>query len=225
MDLLRLLELLQTPYCERLGPGLLAEPLNAVSNLAFAVTAILGARWMRRQQRFSSSSRMLPPSLGVVAAGSALYHTLRSPATFVLDALSLLLFVVLAIAIVLREAKLKAGVTMNLLLVFICVEAGGLFLLPQRFLNGSAAYLLMLSCLLLLMGLIARSRRSLLREMVPILFLFGTAVFFRTIDTAVCPWFPSGTHFLWHLAAAAAACYVIRFVLLLEKDRLQRSNG
>ena len=27
-------------YCERLGPGLLAEPANALSNLAFAAAAV-----------------------------------------------------------------------------------------------------------------------------------------------------------------------------------------
>jgi hypothetical protein len=33
---------------------------------------------------------------------------------------------------------------------------------------------------------------------------FATALFFRTIDNAVCPWWPPGTHFLWHLRTAAA---------------------
>ena len=36
-------------YCERVGPGLLAEPLNAVSNASFLLAAlaawVLAARW------------------------------------------------------------------------------------------------------------------------------------------------------------------------------------
>jgi hypothetical protein len=31
-------------YCERLGPGLWAEPLNAVTNLAFIVAAVICLR-------------------------------------------------------------------------------------------------------------------------------------------------------------------------------------
>jgi len=31
-------------YCERLGPGLLAEPLNALSNAAFFIAALWAAR-------------------------------------------------------------------------------------------------------------------------------------------------------------------------------------
>jgi hypothetical protein len=41
MTMLQLLELLQIPYCERAGVGLLAEPLNAISNLAFAIRFVM----------------------------------------------------------------------------------------------------------------------------------------------------------------------------------------
>ena len=38
-------------YCERLGPGLLAEPLNAITNLAFFIAAWL----LWRQSRIAGS--------------------------------------------------------------------------------------------------------------------------------------------------------------------------
>jgi hypothetical protein len=216
MNLLRVLALLQTPYCERAGHGIFAEPLNLLSNLAFLAVAVLAAGMMRRRQGLSRLTRTLPWSLAEVALASALYHSLNSPITFATDALSLLLFVVLAAMVVLREARLSPALVGVALLALIGLEAAALFLLPQRFLNGSLTYLLMLLLLLLLMGLIARDHRQLVREMIPIGLLFAAAIFFRTIDMAVCPWFPLGTHFLWHLAAAGAAFYVARFTVHLE---------
>jgi len=35
-------------YCERLGPGLWAEPLNALTNLAFLLTALASWQLARR---------------------------------------------------------------------------------------------------------------------------------------------------------------------------------
>jgi hypothetical protein len=219
MNLLRLLALLQTPYCERVGSGIFAEPLNALSNLAFLVAAILAMRMMRDRPGLSRLTRALPWSLAEVSLASALYHSLHGPITFALDALSLLLFVVMAILVVLWRASVSPALAFIALLAFVALEAAALFLLPQHFLNGSITYLLMLLVLLLLMGLVARHQRSLLREMTPIAVFFAAAIFFRTIDPSVCSWFPLGTHFLWHLTAAAAAFYVIRFALHMELDK------
>src|SRR4029077_702585 len=50
------------------------------------------------------------------------------------------------------------------------------------------------------------ARHSLLAAAV--VFLVG--VFFRTIDSAVCPAFPVGTHFLWHLLIPVALYLLMR---------------
>ncbi|MFN2148584.1 MAG: ceramidase domain-containing protein [Anaerolineales bacterium] len=219
MTLLQLLERLETPYCERLGPGWFAEPLNAISNLAFLITAVLAARWIQRQAGLSGSARALPWSIGEVGLASALYHTLRGPITFALDALSLLSFVLLVILVVLRASEMRLALVAVVMLTFLGLESAALLLLPQPFLHGSATYLVMLLTLLLLMALIARKRPARVMMMVPIALLFAAAILFRTIDIAVCPWLPIGTHFLWHLSAAAAAFYVIRFAVRMEAAR------
>ena len=44
-------------YCERLGPGFWAEPLNAVSNAAFILAAAYGfVLWRRRARRIGRRS-------------------------------------------------------------------------------------------------------------------------------------------------------------------------
>lgn len=57
-------------YCERVEPGLWAEPLNAVSNAAFLVAAI--AVWMAGRQ---ASTRTLSVLIGLIFLGSAAFHT------------------------------------------------------------------------------------------------------------------------------------------------------
>jgi len=62
-------------YCERLGPGFWAEPVNAWSNLAFPIGALWG--WITAQRR-----GVLTPTLiallvlaALIGVGSFLFHT------------------------------------------------------------------------------------------------------------------------------------------------------
>ena len=75
-------------YCERLGHGLLAEPANALSNLAFVAAAV--ALW-RLQGSLTARGRQVPgdirwlPSLVLLGCGwehsiSHLSGTLGGPA-------------------------------------------------------------------------------------------------------------------------------------------------
>src|SRR5215213_3318586 len=81
-------------YCERTGPGLLAEPLNALSNVSFFIAA--WAAWLlaRRLGRLSAGVQVLLALALAVGVGSVLWHTLATPWALVLDIIPILLFVV-----------------------------------------------------------------------------------------------------------------------------------
>ena len=51
--------------------------------------------------------------------------------------------------------------------------------------------------------------------------LLALSLAFRTIDAAVCPRLPVGTHFLWHLLNAAMLSWMIR-VLVRHPGQLAR---
>ena len=59
-------------YCERVGPGLLAEPLNAVSNISFLLAA--WAAWVlaNRTGTLSAGVRALIALAALVGIGSIL---------------------------------------------------------------------------------------------------------------------------------------------------------
>ena len=63
-------------YCERTDASFWSEPLNALTNLAFLVAAILIARWARRERgRLSWDAAVLAALAALVGVGSFLFHT------------------------------------------------------------------------------------------------------------------------------------------------------
>ena len=81
-------------YCERVGMGLLAEPLNAVSNVSFLLAA--WAAWVLAQRtgNLSAGVRALIALGASVGVGSILWHTYPTMPTLVLDSVPILIFVV-----------------------------------------------------------------------------------------------------------------------------------
>lgn len=79
-------------YCERLGPGLLAEPLNAVSNLAFFVATFCAWRLARREHVSGVAPFILLVLLMLIGIGSSLFHTFATRWAGLSDTLPILLF-------------------------------------------------------------------------------------------------------------------------------------
>src|ERR671916_3530729 len=80
-------------YCERVGPGLLAEPLNAVSNISFLLAA--WAAWVlaKRTGTLSAGVRVLIAIAASVGIGSILWHTYPTALTLILDIVPILVFI------------------------------------------------------------------------------------------------------------------------------------
>jgi hypothetical protein len=80
--------------CERVGPGLLAEPLNAVSNISFLLAA--WAAWVlaKRTGALSAGVRVLIALAAAVGVGSILWHTYPVMLTLILGIVPILIFIV-----------------------------------------------------------------------------------------------------------------------------------
>ena len=81
-------------YCERVGPGLLAEPLNAVSNVSFLLAA--WAAWVLATHTgaLSAGVRVLIALAASVGIGSILWHTYPTSLTLILDIVPILFFII-----------------------------------------------------------------------------------------------------------------------------------
>ena len=185
-------------YCERIGPGLWAEPFNAISNLAFLVAALV--IWHRqRGWRYGNDlgGVALIVLMAAIGVGSGLFHTYANAAAQWADLLPILLFQLVFLGLYLRrQLGIALGATVPWLAGFLalCLMARGW---PQL-LNGSLAYAPAWAALVLLGFHQGR------RTAGPALLLWAAGLFllsltFRSLDLALCASLPHGTHFLWHL--------------------------
>jgi hypothetical protein len=87
-------------YCERLGPGLWAEPLNALTNLAFLSRPLI---CLRRLGHRPPLGLALVGVLAAIGVGSGLFHTFANGLTALLDVLAIAVFVFLYVFAVNRH--------------------------------------------------------------------------------------------------------------------------
>ena len=185
-------------YCERVGSGLWAEPINALSNISFFLAA--GAAWYlaHRLGVLSSAIWLLIGLLVAIGVGSSLFHTWATPLAKLLDVTPIALFQIAYLWIYSRQViKLKS--IWSVLLVVLLLSS---IIFTRQFtqiFNGSIVYAPGLSILLGL-GLYHWQQRKQGRVLLlTATGVFLMALFFRTIDLAICPEWAVGTHFLWHL--------------------------
>jgi Ceramidase len=190
-------------YCERLGPDLFAEPLNALSNFAFFYFA--WRLWAARgeEPRLSPALGWLAALIALVGAGSLSFHTLATYWAAILDVVFIAVFNVSYLVLFLRHAggwpwgrSLSAGAA------FVVFDRGMAAVLPGGALNGSLLYL---PAVIVLLALVAYAWRRCVpagRMMAGAAVVFGVSLLARTVDRGLCSEWPWGTHFLWHLLNA-----------------------
>ena len=205
-------------YCERLEPGLWAEPLNVVSNLAFAVAAVALYRVYRESPH---AGREVPWLIALVAAigiGSAFWHVFAQRWAEYADAMPILLFISLYLVVALyRRVTTRWAWVLALFALFHIANYATQVALPAGYLNGSGFYL-PTWLTLVLMGLYLLWRRHPDAPRFGIAALwFLLALGFRTLDPSLCAAVPIGTHFLWHLLIAVVV-YQLVAVLIVTKQ-------
>lgn len=198
-------------YCERgLDPSFWAEPLNAVTNLAFLTAALLGAVGLLRLpagQRggLETACVVLAAAIGI---GSFLFHTLATPWAAVADTLPIGIFMLVYLVLASRQyLELTVAGVAGVVVAFIAAMAlagqpvcGG-----RPCLNGSASYLPAFGALAAIGSLLLRRGHPAARALLAGAGVLAVSLAMRTIDRAVCPYTilaaarPTGTHFLWHL--------------------------
>src|SRR3546814_2691097 len=93
-------------YCERVGPGLWAEPLNLVTNLAFILAGVLLVVALRRAE---PAVRRDPAIIGlavlvlVVGIGSGLFHSFATRWAALAAVIPIALFILFYLYLALRR--------------------------------------------------------------------------------------------------------------------------
>ncbi len=195
-------------YCERIGPAFWAEPVNALTNIAFLIAALAACARYRRARLIDVWLLSLIVIVALIAFGSFAFHTIATRGAVLLDTIPIALFVYGYLALTLRRfVGVPAIATAVILIAFIALSQGMSSFVPRGTLNGSLDYAPPLVALYIV-GVLARpeARRGILLAAV----VFTLSLALRTIDIAVCSSFPLGTHFAWHLINA-----LVLYVLLI----------
>jgi hypothetical protein len=211
-------------YCERgADPGFWAEPLNALSNLAFVIGAAWAARCLARERRGEPAREeaALVVLVAVIGVGSFLFHTFATRWAALADVAPIGIFMLAYLAYALR-AFLRLGwmATAAGLAVFVAAlhlagsvlcSRGGLIGVAQAArgpcLNGTLGYLPAWLAMAGIGGILAWRLHPAGRLLLAASGVFLASMLLRTVDLEVCTLTqlagrPLGTHVWWHLLNA-----------------------
>lgn len=199
-------------YCERTDAAFWAEPVNALSNLAFIAAALYGLALWRRSGGRDRAVAVLAAIAGLVGLGSFLFHTVATPAAMLADVVPIALFIAMAFGVVLHRL---AGLN-GLAATVAAVAFTALSPILQRpfgpLLGSSAGYAPALAALAVIGGWLWRQGVPGAGFLVAAAGVFAVSIAFRMADGAFCDALPLGTHFAWHLLNGAVLALVIRAV-------------
>lgn len=201
-------------YCERLGPAFFAEPVNALTNAAFVVVAL----WLWRSSR--GVERVLAAILLAIGVGSWLFHTHATVWAGVADVVPIVLFILVYVFAAHRRFLgwgVPASLAAAALVLPYAAVAGGVFArLPG--LSISASYWPVALLIAIYAVSLRRSMPDVARGLGIGAAVLSVSLGFRSIDMAVCPMVPVGTHFAWHLLNATMLGWMIT---VLRRHRLE----
>lgn len=196
-------------YCERLAPGLWAEPVNAFTNASFLIAAWLTYLRAKELNANSTSVRLLTGLMCAIAIGSGLFHTFANGLTRILDVAPILLFQLVYLWLYCREVIERGAIsTAGILLTYLVAALAG-----RQFpavLNGALIYAPAVLTLIVLGVYHLGARRAEPYVVMAAALTFVLSLGCRTIDALVCPTLPVGTHFLWHLLNGAVLYLLMR---------------
>ena len=221
-------------YCERgMSTALSAEPINAVSNVAFILAALMGLQlleWRPREQQ-TSDHFLLIGLVALIGIGSFAFHLFATQETELLDVIPIAVFTLVYLGFALnRFLGVPPGWMVLLVIGFTilmgatsqvrCWDGGVGIPGPEAqgaktCLNGSVFYLPALGALIVV-GLLLEERRH--RAAPYVLWaaaIFAISLTLRSLDLALCGKFliedqKVGTHAAWHVLNALALFLLLR---------------
>jgi hypothetical protein len=211
-------------YCERLGPGLWAEPVNALTNLAFVAVAV----WLWPRTTGLGVARLLVGILALIGLGSGLFHTFATGWAALADMLPILGYILVYIYAANRHfwgwpvwASLLGAAGFVPWAAALTPVFGAL-----PFFEVSAFYW-PVPLLIALYGLaLWRRAQGTARGLLAGAAILCLSLTARSLDESLCAAVPLGTHFLWHVLNAVMLGWMIVVLLRHRGDpRLEAGGG
>ena len=205
-------------YCERTGPEFWSEPINAITNAAFLIAAFFALKTSYKHQNLNIKTGLLVVLIAAMGIGSFLFHTFATPLSMILDIIPILAFQIAFLVLYARDVMALRGWQVGVLLAGFVGTMVMFGAMPREWLNGSLGYA---PALLFVAGFGLYHYRTRQRErflLLGVAALFAVSLMFRSIDEALCPAIPLGTHFLWHVCNALVLYGCVRAYVLATRS-------
>ncbi len=199
-------------YCERLGPGLWAEPLNALTNIAFVIAAMV----MWRRAGDNVMARAMCMVLAVIGVGSGLFHTLATAWAGLADTLPILVFILLYVFAATRDYwRLPGWAGLAAVVLFVPYTAVLAPLFARLPVYGVSAGYMPVPLLIGAYAIGLRHRAPATARGLGIgAGLLLLSLTFRSLDAVTCGATAGiGTHFMWHILNAVMLGWMIEVYL------------
>ena len=198
-------------YCERNSIETFAEPLNAISNVAFVLCGII---FFLRKGMIKNP---LPYSVILIGLSSFLFHYIPISFFSTLDVFSILLFVVLYNTLltkkILNYSYFKSALS-SFILILLSFLLGILF--SKTIISTSSFYLGLLSYMIYIAFLLKKV--SNIKYFLIAIILFSISLIFRSVDIYLCDFISFGTHFVWHILNSLVIYFLILFLFLTNRS-------
>ncbi|MBM3605048.1 MAG: hypothetical protein FJX25_09905 [Alphaproteobacteria bacterium] len=209
-------------YCERTGPDYWSEPINATTNFAFLIAALVMARRLRGPGMAMGNA--LAAVLFVIGIGSWLFHTHANRLTGLMDVLPILAFILLYIFAATRDffgARPWSALLVTAGFFPFAAATVPLFAMIPG-LGSSASYAPVPLLILIYAVLLRRRMPETARGLAVGSGILILSLTFRTLDQPLCGVTPFGTHFLWHILNATMLSWMIE---VWRRHREARHRG
>ena len=206
MDLFKSIDI----YCERLDIGIWAEPINAVTNVAFILASIF--MWLRCKNLVEG--RVLSFLLFSIGCGSFLFHTFAQTWAAILDVAAILIFILTYIFIANRSflAWSKMVSVFGVILFFPYQLLLANILSNIQFFGSSVQYIPVAILIFIYSGLLRKTEPNLSRGLLIGAIILCLSIVFRIIDEPLCSILSIGTHFVWHILNAIMLSWMIEIL-------------
>lgn len=194
-------------YCERTDFAYWSEPINAVTNAAFIIAALV----MARRTRGDLPSLLLCLILFAIGTGSYLFHTHATAWAAVSDVAPIGLFILTYLFLVnLHILRLPLLVALIATAAYLPYAALLVPILDAVSFIGISNFYWTVPLLLLAYAMGLRGRKpQVARGFLIGAGLLAVSITLRSLDEILCPALPIGTHFLWHCLNAVMLAYMI----------------
>ncbi|WP_298958866.1 ceramidase domain-containing protein [uncultured Roseibium sp.] len=205
-------------YCERVGPDFWSEPVNAITNAAFLVAAIVAFFLWRRKTPDDWPAFVLIGVVFVIGVGSFLFHTFATRWAALADILPIAIFIHVYLFFALKRFLAVTWWLALLIVVGFFLATPFVAQVIAPLVGSSAGYVPALLAIFVVGALFRRQNSRLGAQVLITGIVFALSLTFRMLDEPICNQFALGTHFLWHILNSIVLFGLLR-VLILHRAR------